>query len=310
MRSVIGPHRSAAFISFRSGSIVLRVLLALLSLGIILAVLGGAAWLWTGAGTPELAVPDEIGIPADVAASNLRKLGLTVELIDEQGPDTMVGQVLRMAPSPGSFVKPGRRIILYVGAGAGVISVPDLVGTYLIDAENRLARAGVESGVLGGLRLGERTQVGHDSPAGTILSQQPAPGTLVKPGTAVSIVVAVPGDGTRMPNLVDKPVAAAIDSLAIGGYTPIQEPYYTTARAPGTILSQEPAPGSLLRPDQVIRLIIATPPASRSDAVDPTPPPDPTSAPTGSEPTTRTPGAEDLDNIKPAPTRAPEGRPL
>lgn len=310
MLSAAGPLRSPAFVSSRSGSAILRFLLALLSLGIILAVLGGAAWLWRGAGTPELAVPDEIGIPADVAASNLRKLGLAVEIIDEQGPDTMVGQVLRMAPSPGSLVKPGRRIILYVGAGAGIIAVPDLVGTYLIDAENRLARAGVESGVLGGLRLGERSQVGHDSPAGTILSQLPAPGTLVSPGTAVSIVVAVPNDGTRMPNLVDKPVATAIDSLAIGGYTPLQEPYFTTARAPGTILSQEPAPGSLLGPDQVIRLIVATPPASRIDAVEPSALPGPATAPEAIEPTTGTPGAGDLDNVKPAPTRAPEGRPL
>lgn len=309
MRPVPGSRTPSRRVS-RSGHAVLRFLLALLSLGIIVAVLGGAAWLWSGAGTPELAVPDEVGIPADVAASNLRKLGLAVELIDEQGPDTMVGQVLRMAPAPGSLVKPGRRIILYVGAGAGIIAVPDLVGSYLIDAENRLARAGVESGVLGGLRLGDRSQVGHDSPAGMILSQSPAPGTLVSPGTAISIVVAVGNEGTRMPNLVDKPIATAIDSLAIGGYTPIQEPYFTTARAPGTILSQEPAPGSLLGPDQVIRLIIATPPASRIDGEEPAAPANPARAPEAGEPTTATQGAIELDNVKPAPTRAPEARPL
>ncbi len=294
---------------------ILRILLALVSLAVIVAVLGAAGWLWKSAGTPEMSVPDEVGLPAAVAQANLVKMGLGVELIEEPGPDTMTGRVIRMSPAPGLLVKPGRVIILYVASGSGAIVVPDLVGTYLIEAENRLGRAGMESGVLGGLVLGERSSVTHDSPAGTILSQSPMPGTIVKPGTPVSVVVAVPAEGMRMPNLVGRLLNQAMDTLAAAGYTAITaEPYYTTSRATNTILSQEPAPGTPLQPGMAIKLVVATPPASRIDDPSPfeTPPPgDLPFTPEPDAPDVNTPGATFPDaeapptTVKPPPTRAP-----
>lgn len=298
---------------------MIRALLALASLIVIAAVIGAAAWLWTSAGTPELAVPDELGLPRAIAEENLRKMGLTVEVIEEPGPDTMTGRVARMSPSPGSLVKPGRSIILYVISGAGAIVVPDLVGTYLIEAENRLARAGVESGVLGGLRMGEREEVASDSAAGTILAQSPPAGTVVKPGATVSLVVAVPKDGLRMPNLVGRTVAQATDTLAAAGYSAVQEPYFTTSRPPGTILSQEPAPGTVLKPELTIRLVVATPPQSSTAPPEEATTPgaaglDAMTAPGTQEdaislPSTSYPDAEAPPDLqKPPPTRPPAPR--
>lgn len=243
---------------------ILRLLLAFFSLAIILAVLGGAAWLWKQANTPELIVPDQVGLAIAIARTNLMKMGLGVEILDEPGPDTMVGQVVRMAPGAGSTVKPGRSIILYVGASGGEITIPDLVGTYLIEVENRLARAGIEQGLSEGLIIGGRSSVASDSPAGLILSQSPAAGTIVKPGTAVSLVISVEKNGGRMPNLVGRRLEEAMDTMAARGYAiTTVAPYFTTSQVANTIMSQVPAPGTPLSPAITVKVVVATPPASR-----------------------------------------------
>lgn len=225
---------------------------------LVLAVIG--AWFFAGVSTPEIAVPGLVGMPYAEATAELQKSGFTIEIIPQNGPDTAIGTVLRMSPPPGSIVKPGRSIILYVAAGEALVSVPNLIGSALIEAENLLKRAGI-SERLEGLTLGVKTSVASDSAPGTILEQSPAPGTSVKVGTPVDIKIAVGKGLDVMPNLVGMTLPAGIEVLATMGYSVSKiSNYFTTAQSPNTIMNQKPPAGLKLAPETVISVDVATPP--------------------------------------------------
>jgi serine/threonine-protein kinase len=237
-----------------------RAFLLLLSLAILIAVAAGGAWLILGDTPNEVSVPDLIGKNFDEAINELKTLGFEFEVITSFGPDTAVNTVIRTSPEAGDAVKPGRRIILYVVEGRPMVVVPGLVGSFFIEAENILRRAGLERGAEG-LTVGRTTSVVSDSPAGLILAQSPEAGTETTSGGKVDIVIAVNKEGGAMPNLINLTLDAARDSLARLGYDVAgAEPYITTSWPMNTIRSQVPAPGTKLTPDAAIRVIYARPP--------------------------------------------------
>lgn len=237
---------------------------------LILSAIG--FWFFTGVSTPEISVPDVVGKNYEVATRELQGIGLIIEMIPENAADSEIGRVLRTSPVAGSIVKPGRPVILYVAAGEAMVPVPALVGTYFIEAENALKRAGISAG-LGGLILGTKTSVVSDSPPGTILAQSPEAGTTVKVGSAVDITIAVAKSSDGMPDLVGMMLPQAVEALAAMGYSVGEvKTYFTTAHAPDVVVNQKPAPGTPLMPETVIRVDIAAATGDGTSPVQPAPP--------------------------------------
>lgn len=265
-----------------------HLLLAPLFFFIVVGALAAVAiWFFAGVSTPEVTVPNVVGKKYEDATEELRKFGFAIEIIPEIGADTLVGQVVRTSPAAGSRVKPGRSIILYVVAGEALVFVPDLVGTYFIEAENRLRRAGINEGYAG-LVLGTSTSVVSDSPPGTILWQSPASGSRAKVGDKVDIHVAVSKELEKMPNLVGLTLTDALEKLASMGYSASIENYFTTSQPPNTVLNQKPSPGTTLSPETVIRLDVATPATTSKDTMT-VAPPEESDAESSDEPTLFTP---------------------
>lgn len=225
--------------------------------------------LIAGVSKDEITVPAAVGRNFEEVAAELKRLGLVPEAVPEYGPDTAAGQVMRQSPSAGSRVKAGRRVRLFVCAGAGQVTVPDLVGTNAADAYSRLQQVGRESGILEGLRVGTQTSVAVDSAAGTILFQSPVAGTLVRAGTAIDIQFAVDANAdTTMPNLVGMNVGQAQELLQQRGFSVGNIEEHLTSRLPeGTVMSQSPSPGARLSGAE-IRLTVAKPSESAFDGVD------------------------------------------
>jgi len=216
--------------------------------------------LIAGVAKDEITVPAAVGRNFEEVAAELKKLGLLPEAVPEYGPDTAAGQVMRQSPPAGSRVKAGRRVRLFVCAGAGQVAVPDLVGTNVADAYSRLQQVGRESGIFEGLRVGAQTAVPVDSPAGTVLSQSPAAGAIVRAGTAVDIQYAADKSAdTTMPSLVGMNVDEAKELIAQRGFTVADVERRPDPRfAEGTVISQSPSPGARLSGIE-IRLVVAGP---------------------------------------------------
>jgi len=127
-------------------------------------------------------VPDVLDRSYEDAREVLKARGLAVERqVGRYNPRIPQDQVVDQNPPPNAPVKPGRRVYLTVNSGtAPIVSVPDLSGTSLREARNRLTSLGLEVGQ-------ERVDSVPSPYARTVTRQRPAAGDSLKKGATVNI---------------------------------------------------------------------------------------------------------------------------
>ncbi len=149
-------------------------------------------------------VPDLAGIPGNEAARILRALGFEVAIVREAAGGTRAG-VLATRPAPGTRVPVPARLELVVAEGAPIVEVPDLRGRHVDDVPAALEEGELQLGAV-------RYQVDASEAPGRVVSQSPAPGSALRGGGFVSIVVAgtppdsASADLAREPDLAPAPV--------------------------------------------------------------------------------------------------------
>ena len=201
------------------------------------------------------AVPEVRGLDEAEARATLAKAGLAVRAADAArwSADVPAGRALETRPGSGAFVKRGAEVEVVLSRGAHRLRVPDLTGKALTAAHLTLEGEG--------LVAGPTLEVfAARGPAGTVVGQDPAPGTELADGAAVTLLVARESTARAwvMPDLVSRryePVRAALEGsgFRFGGVT--LEPYEGVAA--GTILRQTPPPGHPLRRTDSIALVVA-----------------------------------------------------
>lgn len=130
----------------------------------------------------EIAVPNVVGRPVEVAQELLKKDNLRVSVDEIPSDDVPVGQVISQTPPAGTKVKEQRIIHLTVSKGGTVILVPDLKGLTLDQARERLEKMNLSVGAI---------ENGSDPsmPPNVIISQSPSPSSKVDKNTLVNIVI-------------------------------------------------------------------------------------------------------------------------
>jgi serine/threonine-protein kinase len=133
-------------------------------------------------------------------------------------------------------------VLLLVAAGTAAFAassatgprarVPNLVGTNEKAAQEGARRAGV--------KVRTRT-VPSDDPAGTVISQTPAPGTLLAAHHAVALQLAAGPPPVDLPAIANKPEAVARASLEGGGFVVTSEHRTDENVAAGLVVAQQPA---------------------------------------------------------------------
>jgi beta-lactam-binding protein with PASTA domain len=203
-------------------------------------------------GPEPVAVPDLTGMTRSQAESALSYVGLVRGSIYNVYSDTIpVGEVLGQDPAPGTMLLPGGVVSLSLSRGPQPVAVPDLTGM----TQEQVSAALVEAG----LHWQQLTYVYHPTvPDGLVLSQTPAPGTLILPGSDVSVTMSKGPQPIWLPNLANMTQAeaeAALNSigLVLGAVT---EEYSQTVPE-GLVISQDPPMGTLLYPGDAASLVIS-----------------------------------------------------
>ena len=155
-------------------------------------------------------------------------------------------------------------VVAITGGGDDEVTVPNVVGLAAGDAAQQLVDLGLETGSL---------QVRRDDvEPGTVVAQEPAPGTVVDAGTHVQLEVAEADPGAsagavEVPDVVGLPVndaVAALDALGLVASTTLE------ARddvSPGTVVGQGPEGGTPVDPGTSVGLIVAQEPAATETIV-------------------------------------------
>jgi serine/threonine-protein kinase len=141
---------------------------------------GTTVRLTVSKGAQPVDVPDVTGKQVAEARGILEGKGLQVKETDQVSGDKDPGTVLSQDPGAGSSIKPGGTVNLTVAKAPPQVPVPDLSGETRDQAKQDLASAGLKSRSV-------REPVDTPDQDGTVVDQDPAPGTSVDKGTRVTI---------------------------------------------------------------------------------------------------------------------------
>ncbi len=207
-------------------------------------------------------VPDVLNMQYEDASKRLRQAGLTAiksyHVKYLSGVDSNI--VLSQMPEAGVEVKPGRNVYLVVNKlEKPSFPMPDLLGRPELDAQETAARMDLK---LQNVQISSVTKAEEN---GRVLSQSIPAQTMVKAGSAVSIIVGrfeVSAEGMKkltMPDVLgmslDQATQAVADAgLKLGKVTT----EYSASLVPNTVISQKPAVNAYVSPDQLVELTVVT----------------------------------------------------
>jgi beta-lactam-binding protein with PASTA domain len=219
-----------------------------IAIGAVLAGLTfGLTLSLVGCGEP---IPDLRGQGLGAAKEAALKAGYRIAAVSYD--DTAQGEwlaVTRQKPEPGMNLAGGKAIDVTL-VGPAPVKVPSLAGLGTAEASAALRATGLLLGVVTG---------SHDPtvPAGAVISQQPAAGAQVRPGTAVTVVASTGRAPVAVPGVVGKTLSVARASLQGAGFVVVTTTKDGPAKA-DTVLSQSVKAGAMLRPGATITLSLAS----------------------------------------------------
>ncbi len=173
---------------------------------------GGTVTLVVSKGPERYDVPEVVGESVADAKELIKKRNLAVGTVKRTFSDTVEqGVVISAQPKAGTSVRVDTTIDLVVSKGPPPVSVPDLRGDAFDAAKSQLKDLGLK------LSQGDQ-EYNNKVPAGAIISQDPASGALVPPGSTISVVVSLGPPLVEVPRVVDMPLEEAIAKLEDAGF--------------------------------------------------------------------------------------------
>ncbi|MBU8865415.1 Stk1 family PASTA domain-containing Ser/Thr kinase [Paenarthrobacter aromaticivorans] len=214
---------------------------------VILALLAGSAgWFFgMGPGSPGT-VPDVKNKTVAEAQQLLRTAGFQSEPRDVFDDDVQAGLAVGTEPKSGEVVRKFQPIALFVSKGAQLFALPGLTGGTLDQAKTALNAAQ--------MTLGNVTEAFDEKiPAGSVISQDPAPGKEVRHGTPVSLVVSKGPQPIPVPDVRGLPQDAAVKAIQDAGLKAVVAPETVNDKSvpKGAVVAQSPGNGTLVRGETV-----------------------------------------------------------
>ncbi len=230
---------------------VLFTVLIVAFIGVL--VFWGIQWFEDYTTVPEVTVPQLVGKHIDQAETELESLGLVAEYsIRQSHPTIEEDHVIRHNPEAGVTVKRGRTITITVSEGVGYENIPDITGFTLSDAEEALQKLGFE--------IGEVNEEYHSEvDEGNIIDINPRPGTEVKVGTVVDLIVSLgqDEDTVRVPEIVGMTKFSAQQELTDAGLEVGKISESRSYEPADTVISQSVRPGINVLPGTPIDFVVS-----------------------------------------------------
>jgi serine/threonine-protein kinase len=140
-------------------------------------------------GPDNVDVPDVIGQSLTSARSRITAAGLAVGTVEEVEGAGTPGLVNGTTPGPGEHAPRGTSVHISVVAAARQVAVPDVTGQRQSQARDAITAAGLSAAEQVHYSLNE------DRTPSTVLSTDPPAGTMVEPGSIVSLTINGGGGG-------------------------------------------------------------------------------------------------------------------
>jgi serine/threonine-protein kinase len=174
---------------------------------------------------------------------------LLVDTREQASRDVPAGRVIGTEPPAGEEVGCESTVTLLVSSGANLITLPDLIGE-----DETVARSQLENL---GLIVNVDTK-DDDAPEGTVIGQDPGPGSELQRNDRVTIVVSTGAGSVIVPDVVGQSEDAARARLQGAGLSVDVIEQDTEDRSQdGRVLQQAPSPGARLRSGDQVTIVVA-----------------------------------------------------
>jgi len=138
------------------------------------------------AATETVDVPQVTGVARADAEATVEGLGLRAVVVESPSSDIAEGIVIAQLPAPGTSAAAGAPVAIVVSAGspedATTVAVPGVVGDELPDAQETIAKAGLQSQPV--------ESPGNEENANDVIAQWPEEGGAASPGGTVVLLYA------------------------------------------------------------------------------------------------------------------------
>ncbi|MEI2652105.1 MAG: PASTA domain-containing protein [Microthrixaceae bacterium] len=201
----------------------------------------------------EVPVPKVTGLTQDRALIELERGRLHGDVHFVYSSTVQRGKVVRQKPLAASSMRRDSTADIYVSRGPEFVPLPELVGQKRSDVISTIRELGLE--------VAEERVNDETAPAGDVISQSPAPGTVVEGGATVSISVST-GPMTRtVPEVTGLPIEGAAFNLGKAGF---QLGTITIGDNPtvkkGSVVGTDPPAGTVLPRDTAVNMVISSGP--------------------------------------------------
>ncbi|MBC6461270.1 Stk1 family PASTA domain-containing Ser/Thr kinase [Actinomadura sp. HBU206391] len=219
----------------------------LIALGVIaVVVIGWAVW-YQAAGQYAHVPRNIVGMSAEEARARLTEDGIRFKAGRPAYSDKVKkNHVVSVDPAPGERVKQDQVVTFVLSRGRQPIPVPDVTGKSLDEAKKALENNGFTAGDV--TRAPSQTV-----PKDAVLRTDPKAGDKQSPDEPVGIVLS---NGVQLPNLAGQPSDPAANQLRSMGLNVKVEEQQDPSKPPGTVLSQNPPPGTAVSHGDEVTLYV------------------------------------------------------
>ena len=209
---------------------------------------GSAIEVWIAVPMPLVRVPALQGQDAATATRTLEGVGLVLGTADRRESELPVGGVVEQLPAPGTEVRRGTPVNVWLSSGIPLTPIPDVRGRDRGTAAEILRSQH--------FRLGEVSERAVDATPGTIVDQQPQPGTPSRRDTPVRVWVSA---SIEVPSVIGRREADASAILANQRLRVGRIQTRESTEPAGTVIEQQPQPRRPVRLNAPVDLVLAIP---------------------------------------------------
>lgn len=257
------------YVRSKNGARASNIIKGIVAAVIVVALVVGGIFGWryfqnlmasTNTTSDEIVLPNFVGrIYASDIEGNSEYANLTFEITYGNVPSKQPGEVLRQTPAAGMTVKKGKTVSLTVNGEAEQVVVEDVKGYKQQDAYDALKA----------LNLSPKIQAvaDDDTAVGYVVKTDPAAGSTVSTGTAVTIYVSS-GPSTEsavIPNIVGYQYSAAKEELEAAGFVVTTEYDDESDKDENTVLSVSPNEGEKAKKGSVVTVTVSSGKGAQKD---------------------------------------------
>lgn len=250
------------YVRSKNGARASNIIKGIVAAVIVVALVVGGIFGWrylqnltasTNKTSDEIVLPKFVGmIYASDIEENSEYADLTFEITYGNVPSKQPGEVLRQTPAAGMTVKKGKTVSLTVNGEAEQVVVEDVKGYKQQDAYDALKA----------LNLSPKIQAvaDDDTAVGYVVKTDPAAGSTVSTGTAVTIYVSS-GPSTEsavIPNIVGYQYSDAKEQLEAAGFVVTAEYDDESDKDENTVLSVSPNEGEKAKKGSVVTVTVSS----------------------------------------------------